>query len=170
MKENKGVVTMGGNPVTLIGNIVKTGDNAPDFTLQKTDLSNTKLSDYEGKTIILSVVPSLDTPVCDLQTKKFNKEVSTLNDNIIILTVSMDLPFAQKRWCGSSDLENVITLSDHRTAEFGESYGVLMKGARLLARSVFVIDKNSRIVYLELVSEIRDEPDYEKVLNFVKKL
>ncbi|MCP3922708.1 MAG: thiol peroxidase [Desulfobacterales bacterium] len=170
MKENTGLVTMGGNPVTLLGNIVEEGDKAPAFLLQKTDMSDAKLSDYSGKVIIISVVPSLDTPVCDLQTKRFNSEASELGDNVVILTVSMDLPFAQSRWCGASDISSVVTLSDHRTAEFGTSYGVLMKGARLLARSIFLIDKEGKIAYKELIKEIRDEPDYGSVLSKVRDL
>lgn len=170
MKENTGLVSMGGNPVTLLGNLAKEGDDAPDFVVQGNDMGNVKLSDYKGKTIIISVVPSLDTGVCDLQTKRFNKEASELGEDVAVLTISMDLPFAQARWCGAAGVKNVVTLSDHRTAEFGENYGVLVKGARLLARSVFLINKDGKIVYTQIVAVGSDEPDYETVLAKAKEL
>jgi thiol peroxidase len=170
MIENTGLVTMGGNPVTLLGNLVKEGDVAPNFVVQGNDMGNIKLSDYEGKIVIISVVPSLDTGVCDLQTKRFNSEASELGNDVVILTISMDLPFAQSRWCGAAGVENVVTLSDHRTAEFGQNYGVLVKGIRLLARSVFLIDRDGKIAYTERVEVASNEPDYGKVLTKAREL
>ncbi|MBI4309615.1 MAG: thiol peroxidase [Candidatus Omnitrophica bacterium] len=166
MTERVGVITMKGNPLTLIGNEVKAGDNAPDAALVANDLSEVKLSSFKGKKVIISVVPSLDTPVCDIQTKRFNQEASKLKD-IVVLTVSKDLPFAQKRWCGAAGATAVKTLSDYR-GNFGEIYGVLIKGLNLLARAIFVIDENGKVVYTQLVKEAASEPNYEEVLQAVK--
>ena len=167
MTERIGAVTMKGNPLTLIGNEVKVGDNAPDVTLVANDLSEVKLSSFKGKTVIISVVPSLDTPVCDLQTKRFNQEASHLKD-MIVLTISKDLPFAQRRWCGAAGATAVKTLSDYRS-NFGESYGVLIKGLNLLARSIFVVDANGKVVYTQLVKEVASEPNYNDVLSLFKQ-
>ena len=168
MSERTGAITMKGNPLTLVGNEVKAGDNAPDVTLVANDLSEVKLSSFKGKKVILSVVPSLDTPVCDLQTKRFNQEASKHQDTVI-LTVSKDLPFAQKRWCGATGSSAVKTLSDYRS-NFGENYGVLIKGLNLLARSIFVVDQNGKVRYTQLVKEVASEPNYEEVLNAVKSI
>lgn len=168
MSERPGAVTMKGNPLTLVGHEIKTGDSAPDVTLVANDLSEVKLSSFKGKKVIVSVVPSLDTPVCDLQTKRFNQEASSLNDTVV-LTVSKDLPFAQKRWCGLTGATAVKTLSDYRS-NFGETYGVLIKGINLLARSVFVIDQNGKIRYIQLVKEVASEPNYDEVLKAVKSI
>src|ERR1700690_3808716 len=149
MSERIGAITMKGNPLTLTGHEIKVGDQAPDVTLVANDLSEVKLSSFEGKKIILSVVPSLDTPVCDLQTKRFNQEASMLKD-VVVLTVSKDLPFAQKRWCGAAGASSVKTLSDYR-GNFGETYGVLIKGLNLLARCIFVIDASGKVNYIQLV-------------------
>ncbi|MER2115803.1 MAG: thiol peroxidase, partial [Solibacillus isronensis] len=127
-------VTFKNSPVTLIGNEVKVGDQAPDFTVVANDLSEVTLKDSEGKIRLFSVVPSLETGVCDKQTRTFNEAAANLGDNVVIYTVSMDLPFAQKRWCGAAGIDNVVTVSDHRDASFGEAYGVHMKELRLLAR------------------------------------
>jgi thiol peroxidase len=170
MQERYGIITMRGNPVTLVGTEVKVGDSAPDVTLLGNDMSPVKLSSYKGKVRVLSAVPSLDTPVCDMQTRKFNDEAGKLGDDVAILTISMDLPFAQTRWCGAAGVEKVVTLSDHRDAAFGTSYGVLIKDLRLLARAIFVVDKEDTIQYLQLVKEIAEEPDYEAALGAVKKL
>ncbi|HUU27155.1 MAG TPA: thiol peroxidase [archaeon] len=170
MRERKGAVTMKGNPLTLLGNEVKIGDPAPDFTLLANDLSEVKLLSYRGKVRIISAVPSLDTPVCDAETRRFNREASRLGPDVVILTVSMDLPFAQKRWCGAAGVDKVVTLSDHRDASFGKAYGVLIKELRLLARSIFVLDKEGVVRYVQLVREVADEPDYDEVLAGVKKL
>ncbi len=166
MAERNGVITMKGNPLTLTGNEIKVGDQAPDVTLVANDLSEVKLSSFKGKKVILSVVPSLDTPVCDLQTKRFNQEASKLSD-VVVLTISKDLPFAQRRWCGAVGASAVKTLSDYR-GNFGETYGVLIKGLNLLARSIFVVDANGKVTYVQLVKEVATEPNYDEVLNAVK--
>lgn len=161
-------ITFKGNPITVLGNEVKVGDTAPNFTVLANDLSEVSLSDTKGKVRIISVVPSIDTGVCDAQTRRFNEEASKL-DNVQVLTISVDLPFAQKRWCASNGLENVQTLSDHRDLSFGEAYGVIMKELRLLARSVFVIDSQDQVVYVEYVSEGTNHPDYEKAIEAAKQ-
>ena len=170
MQERAGLVTMKGNPVTLIGPELKVGDKAPDFIVVDNDLSQVNLESFRGKVCIISAVPSLDTPVCDMETRRFNSEASRLGNDVVVLTMSMDLPFAQKRWCGAAGVDRVVTLSDHRDGSFGRAYGVLIKDLRLLARAVFVIDQEGRITYLELVKEIASEPDYEAVLAAVAKL
>jgi len=163
-------VTFKNNPVTLVGNEVKVGDQAPDFTVVAPDLSEKTLQDYEGKIRLISVVPSIDTGVCDAQTRRFNEAASELGEGVAILTISCDLPFAQKRWCGANGIENVYTLSDHRNMSFGDAYGVHMKELRLLARSVFVVDQDGKVVYAEYVSEGTNHPDYEGALAAVKEL
>ncbi|MFO7848876.1 MAG: thiol peroxidase [Spirochaetia bacterium] len=161
---------MGGNDITLLGQALKVGDKAPDFTVLDTDLIPKNLGDYEGKTLLISVVPSLDTNVCDMQTRKFNEMASNLSEDVTVLTVSMDLPFAQKRWCGAAGIERVQTLSDHRWADFGEKYGVLIKELRLLNRSIFIIDKDGTIRYVEIVEENHNHPDYDTAIESLKKL
>jgi len=170
MNERKGTVTFQGSPLNLLGNEVFTGNEAPDFQALANDLSTIKLSDFRGKVCIISSVPSLDTPVCDTQTRKFNEEAQKLGDDIVVLTVSMDLPFAQKRWCAAAGIENVKTLSDHRDASFGTAFGLLIKELRLLARAVFVIDKQGVIRYIELVPELTNEPNYQAALKAAKQL
>jgi len=170
MKERTGLITMRGNPLTLVGNEIKVGEMAPDFTALDNNLSPVSLSYFRGKICILSAVPSLDTPVCDLETRKFNEEASRLGPDIVILTISMDLPFAQKRWCAASGVDKVQTLSDHREASFGTSYGVLIKELRLLARAVFLVDRKGVLQYVQIVKELTNEPDYEAILNALKKL
>ncbi|MEK4178181.1 thiol peroxidase [Aeribacillus sp. FSL K6-1121] len=160
-------VTFKGNPVTLLGNEVKVGDKAPDFKVLANDLSEVTLADTKGQVRIISVVPSIDTGVCDAQTRRFNEEASKL-DNVKILTISMDLPFAQKRWCGANGIENVQLLSDHRDASFGQAYGVLIKELRLLARAVFVVDSNNNVTYVEYVSEATNHPNYEAAIEAAK--
>lgn len=170
MEERTGLITMMGNPLTLIGQEPKIKDKAPDFEVLNNDLSPVKLSSFQGKVCIISSVPSLDTPVCDMETRRFNEEAGNLGDDVVILTISMDLPFAQKRWCGAAGVDKVITLSDHRDAAFGESYGVLIKELRLLARAIFVVDPAGVLHYVQLVKEVTKEPDYDAVLNAVKEL
>ena len=170
MKERYGLITMKGNPLTLIGNEVKVGEKAPDFTVLANDLSSVSLSSYRGKICVLSSVPSLDTPVCDLETRKFNEEASRLGTEILILTISMDLPFAQKRWCAAAGVSKVQTLSDHREASFGTSFGVLIKELRLLARAVFIVDRQGTLQYIQLVKELSKEPDYEAILGSLRQL
>ena len=162
--ERRNVVTMKGNPVTLVGPELKPGDKAPDFTVLANDLSPVTLADSAGKVRLISVVPSLDTPVCDQQTRRFNEEAARLGDKVAILTVSMDLPFAQKRWCGAAGIDRVKTVSDHRDASFGTAYGVLIKELRLLARAVFVVDAAGRIAYVQIVPEATSHPDYTAAL------
>ena len=163
-------VTMKGNPVTLAGKEIEVGQMAPDFTVTANDLSEFKFSSLKGKKIIISVVPSLDTPICDKQTRHFNQEASQLGQDVAILTISMDLPFAQRRWCGAAGVDKIKTLSDHRSAEFGEKYGVLIKNLRLLIRAVFIVDVNGKIAYKQIVPEITTEPNYADVLNAFKKI
>lgn len=168
MVERSGEVTMKGNALTLVGPALKVGDKAPDFVVLNNDLAPVNLSAYDGKVRIISSVPSLDTPVCDMETRRFNQEAGNLGPDVVVLTISMDLPFAQKRWCGAAGVDKVITLSDHRDATFGSGYGVLIKELRLLARSVFVVDKKGVIRYIQHVKELTQEPDYEAVLKAVK--
>lgn len=170
MNERQGIVTMKGNPITLVGAEPEVGDQAPDFTAVDNDLAPVSLDSFRGKVCVISAVPSLDTPVCDMETRRFNDEASRLGDDVVILTISMDLPFAQKRWCGAAGVDRVQTLSDHRDASFGMAYGVLIKELRLLARAVFVVDQQGIIKYVELVKEIADEPDYESILAAVTGL
>ncbi len=170
MDERPGVVTMKGNPLTLVGREVKVGDSAPDFEVTANDLTPFKFSAMGGQTCLIASVPSLDTSVCDLETRRFNEEAARLSPDIRILTISMDLPFAQKRWCGAAGVERVRTYSDHRVASFGLAYGVLIKELRLLARAVFVVDRAGIIRYVELVPELVNEPNYEAVLQALKKL
>lgn len=169
MSERSNAVTMRGNPLTLIGDELKVGDKAPDFEAIDAGLSPVRLSSYAGKIVVIVSVPSLDTPVCDLETRKFNQEAAQLSERVVVLVVSMDLPFAQKRWCGAAGVSNVTTLSDHREASFGIAYGLLIKELRLLARAVVVVDQRGLIRYLELVKEIANEPDYEAVLKAVNQ-
>jgi thiol peroxidase len=170
MQERDGLVTMKGNPITLMGNELQAGDKAPDFVAVDNDLNPVSFDSFRGKVCIISSVPSLDTPVCDMETRRFNDEAGRLGDDVVILTISMDLPFAQKRWCGAAGVDKVQTLSDHRDAAFGQTYGVLIKGLRLLARAVYVVDKEGSIRHIELVKEIASEPDYDSVLAAVKEL
>jgi thiol peroxidase len=170
MKEFPGKITMKGNPLTLIGNELKIGDKAPDVEVLGNDLSPVTFSSYKGKVRIISSVPSLDTPVCDMETRRFNEEAGNLGSDVVILTVSADLPFAQARWCGAAGVDKVVTLSDHRDVAFGEAYGVLIKELRLLARAVFVVDREGVIQYIQLVKEVAEEPDYDAVLEAVKRL
>jgi len=170
MEERDGIVTMKGNPITLMGTELQVGDKAPDFVAIDNDLNPVSFDSFRGKVCIVSSVPSLDTPVCDMETRRFNDEAGRLGDNVEILTISVDLPFAQKRWCGAAGVDRVQTLSDHRDAAFGQAYGVLIKGFRLLARAVFVVDKEGTIRYIELVKEIASEPNYDSVLTAVKEL
>lgn len=168
MNERPGAVTMKGNPLTLLGREVQVGDAAPDFEVTANDLTPFKFSSLNGQVCIIASVPSLDTPVCDLETRRFNGEAAGLSPDIRILTLSMDLPFAQKRWCGAAGVERLTTYSDHRLASFGQAYGVLIKELRLLARAVFVVDRAGSIRYVEVVPELTHEPDYEAVLQAVK--
>ena len=170
MSERREGVTFMGNPLTLLGNELKVGESAPDFVVLDNNLSPVSFSSFRGKVCILSSVPSLDTPVCDMETKKFNEEAGRLGKDIAILTISMDLPFAQKRWCAAAGVAHVQTLSDHREASFGSACGVLIKELRLLARAIFLIDRKGVIQYIQFVKEISKEPDDEEVFNALRKL
>ncbi|MCE9589519.1 MAG: thiol peroxidase [Planctomycetes bacterium] len=164
-------VTFKGNPVKLAGHPPKVGDAAPDFAAVATDLSTKKLSDFKGRVVLLSSVPSLDTGVCDTETRRFSQEIGKLGDAVILLTVSRDLPFAQKRWCGGAGVTNVVALSDFRDRAFGKAYGVEMTDgplAGLLARTVTVIGKDGKVRYHQTVPEIATEPDYDKALAAAK--
>ncbi len=167
MTERSGAVTFQGNPLTLLGNEVRPGEKAPDFAALDNSLAPVNLSSYSGKVLVLSSVPSLDTPVCDMETRRFNSEAASLGSDVVILTISMDLPFAQKRWCGAAGVTHVTTLSDHKDASFGMNYGVLIKELRLLARAVFVVDRGGMVRYVELVKEVTHEPDYDAALKAV---
>lgn len=169
MNRRKNLVTMKGNPVTLLGQEIKVGDKAPDFTVIRNDLSEYTLKDAGDNVKIISVVPSVDTGVCELQTINFNETAAELGD-VAILTISVDLPFAQKRFCGAHGIDKVITLSDHRDLSFGLNYGFVMEELRLLARGVVVLDRENTVRYVEYVKEVGTHPDYEKVIEEVKRL
>jgi thiol peroxidase len=160
---------MKGNALTLVGNDIKIGDSAPDFELLDVDLAVRNLSDFKGKIKVVSVTPSLDTPVCDLQIHWFNEEAARLGD-VAVLNVSADLPFAIKRFCLNGGINNTVVLSDHRDVSFGLAYGVLIKELRLLARSVFIIGKDDVVRYVQIVSEQTNEPDYDAAMEALKKL
>ena len=170
MEEKAGIITMKGNPLTLVGKQPKVGEHAPDFEVLDNDLSPVRLSSFRGKVCVIASVPSLDTPICDMETRRVNEETGILGPDVVILTISMDLPFAQKRWCGASGVDKVITLSDHLSASFGEAYGVLIKELRLLGRAVFIVDGDGVVQYVQIVKELTTEPDYEDVLGALKKL
>jgi thiol peroxidase len=164
MAERAGAVTMKGNPLTLLGEEVKVGARAPDAALLDNDLAPVEISSFRGKVCIVCSVPSLDTPVCDVEARRFNEEADKLGGDVVVLVVSTDLPFAQKRWCAAAGISAVQTLSDHRDVAFGTAYGVLIKELRLLARAVFVIDKEGTVQYTETVKEIAEEPNYDAAL------
>lgn len=168
MEENVRTVTLNGNPLPLAGSELRVGQPAPNFALLANDLTAIKLSDFAGKVLVISTVPSLDTPTCDLETRRFNQEAASLSDDVRIITVSTDLPFAQIRWCVAAEVEDVLILSDHIDALFGLSYGVLIPGLRLLARVVFVVDPEGVIRYIQRVEELSEEPDYDAVIAAVK--
>lgn len=168
--ERKGIVKMKGNPLTLVGPELRPGDKAPDFVVVDRELKELGLKDFAGKIKIISVTPSLDTPVCDMQARRFNQEAASLGDDIVVLNVSMDLPFAISRFCTTAGIDKVEALSDHRDASFGTAYGVLVKELRLLARSIFVIDKNNLLRYMEIVPELTNPPDFNSPIDTAKKL
>lgn len=160
--------TMKGNPITVSGNVLKVGDQAVDFKVTANDLKDINLSDFKKPYVLLNVVPSLDTSVCDLQTRKINESLASF-ENVDVLTISNDLPFAQKRWCGASGL-NITTLSDYKYLDFAHKYGVLIEEHRLLARSVFVLDENRKVIYVEYLDEMSKHPDYYQLIDFINKL
>jgi thiol peroxidase len=163
-------VTLHGKPLPLSGTEIQVGDKAPDFAVLDNDLKEFKFSSLRGKVRIVLSVGSLDTSVCDLETRRFNEEAASLGDGLRVLVISMDLPFAQKRWCAAAGVERVMTLSDHRQAAFGQAYGMLLAESRMLARAVFIIDANDIVRYVQLVPEIAQEPDYDAVLRAAKEI
>jgi len=170
MNHDRPTVTFKGRPVILVGNCVQVGEQAPDFIAADHDLSPVPFSTFLGRPCIISSIVSVDTEVCDAQTRRFNEEAAALNKELQILTISMDLPFAQQRWCAAKGVKRITMLSDYRDACFGTSYGLLIKGLRLLARAVFAVDAGGRLTYKEIVSEITNEPDYDKLLDAARRL
>ena len=164
MSERTGAITFKGDPLALVGDEVGVGQPAPNFTAVGNDLSPVELSSYRGKVVLISSVPSLDTPVCDIQTRRFNEEAGKLGNDAAVLTISMDLPFAQKRWCGAADAGNVVTVSDYKDRAFGQAYGLHIKELGLLARAVLVVDKEGIVQYSQLVGEVTEEPDYDAAI------
>ena len=169
MTETKRTVMLKGKPMTLAGSEIVVGEKAPDFKLLAIDSTNVELSQSKGKVRLLSVVHSLDTNVCDLQTQRFEEEAAKFKD-VVIYAISMDLPFAQARYCGAHNIKNLQTLSDHREASFGHAYGVLIEELRLLSRAIFIIDRNDIVRYVEYVSEVTQPPDYDKAIEALKKI
>jgi thioredoxin-dependent peroxiredoxin len=169
-QERSGIVTFAGNPVTLIGSEIRVGDKAPNFEVLANNLSKVTLEDSKGKVRLISCVPSLDTGVCDAQTRKFNQLASNLGNNVEVLTISVDLPFAQNRWCGAAGIERVQTLSDHFKMSFGTAFGTYIKEHRLECRAVFVVDEKDVVQYVEYVPEITEHPNYEAALEVIKAI
>ncbi len=167
--ERHGAVTLKGNPLTVIGEPLKVGDKAPDFVLTANDLSKVTLADSKGKVRLISVVPSLDTGICDAQTRRFNEEAAKLGDGVVVLTVSAEHPFNQKRWCGAAGIDRVQVVSDHMDMNFGTAYGTYIKELRLEQRSIFVVDANDTITYIEYVPEVAQHPNYEAAITAVKE-
>ncbi|MBF0488563.1 MAG: thiol peroxidase [Nitrospirae bacterium] len=166
--ERTGVITFQGGGLTLLGTEVKVGDKAPEFTVLDNGLGAVALKDFTGKTVVISVTPSLDTPVCDMQLRKFNESAAKLGTDVVVLNISMDLPFANARFCAAAGIDRVKTLSDYKDASFGMAYGLLIKELRLLTRAIVIIDKTGTIKYIEVVPEVTNHPDYEKALAAVK--
>lgn len=161
---------LGDTPLTLLGPELKVGDQAPDFQIVTSELAPYGLKDAEGKIKLIAAVPSLDTKVCELETIRFNEEADKLGDDVVVLTVSLDLPFAQQRFCGAQGIKNIVVLSDYQNREFGEKYGILIDELKLLNRSIFVLDKDNKIVYLEVLEQNTDHPDYDKALDAARAL
>ena len=159
-------ITFNGDPITLVGNPLNVGDDAPDFLVVDNNLKNVTLKDTSGKRIFV-VVPSIDTSVCDMEVRKFNEKAASLDD-VTVYVISMDLPFAQVRWCGAAGIDRVITLSDYKQKSFGKNYGTLIEKFCFLTRAIFVVDENNKITYVEYCKDVIDEPDYESALNAVK--
>ncbi len=170
VQERTGVATVGGNPVTLLGPEIKVGDQAPDFKVNKDLMTEVSLSDYAGKVKLISVVPSVDTGTCDAQTRRFNVEADKLGDNVAILTISVDLPFALSRFCGAAGIDKVVTLSDYKNRAFGQAYGVLIKEIQLDQRAIFILDENNTVRYVEYLTEMKEHPNYDAALEALKEL
>lgn len=169
-QERTGAATLKGNPITLIGPELKTGDKAPDFTLNKSLTEVVTLQEYAGKVKLISVVPSIDTGVCDAQTRRFNEAAASLGEHVIVLTVSVDTPFAQSRWCAAAGIDKVVMLSDYKDNSFGKAYGVLIKEFALHMRSIFILDADNTIRYVEYLSEMTEHPNYEQAIEAAKAL
>jgi thiol peroxidase len=168
--ERTGVVTFQGGPLTLVGPEIRVGQKAPDFTVCDAELAPVSMKDFAGKVKLISVTPSLDTPVCDIQAKRFNTEAAKLGDEIVVMNISVDLPFAIARFCSASGIDRIRTLSDHRDLSFGNAYGVVIKELRLLSRAIFVVGKDDTVAYAEYVGEITEHPNYDAALDTAKKL
>ncbi|MFN3650310.1 MAG: thiol peroxidase [Armatimonadota bacterium] len=168
VERREGEVTMKGNPITLLGPRIEANEDAPEFTALKNLVTPVKLSDSNGKVRVLLSVPSLDTPVCSLETKRFNQEAEGLGGDVEIQVVSIDTPFAQSRWCGAEGVSNVVTLSDFRDRDFGKKYGVEIEGLGIYARAAFVVDRQGVVVYSEYVPEVAQEPNYSAILDAAK--
>ncbi len=170
MKERADIVTSHGRPLTLVGPELKIGEKAPGFIVLDGEVNEVRPDDFRGKIKVISVTPSLDTPVCDLQARRFNHEAASLPEDVVVLNISMDLPFAIVRFCTTAEIDRAKALSDHRDAAFGTAYGVLIKELRLLARSVFIVDKDDVIRYIEIVPDMSNHPDYDKALSVLGKM
>lgn len=170
MQERTGIVTFKGKPITLLGPEIRVGDKAPDFRVVDGGLAPVSLSDFRGKFKIINSVPSLDTPVCDMETRRFNEEAAKLPEKAVVITISLDLPFAQKRWCAAAGVDRVKVLSDYQDRSFAQAYGVLIKELKLLSRSIFIVDADDVVRYVQHVREIGTEPDYADVLGAAKRL
>lgn len=169
-QERVGVHTLKGNPLTLIGPELKVGDKAPEFTVRSSLVDTKSSADFKGKIRLINVVPSLYTGICDAQTRRFNEEAAKLGDDVVILTISVDLPPAQQQYCAAAGIDKVVVLSDHYDVSFGTAYGVLIKELRLLARSIFIVDKNDTLAYVAVNNEMAEHPDYDAALAALKKL
>ncbi len=164
--EREGLIDFGGKGATVVGPDIEVGDKALDFAVHAQDWSTFRgLDDTQGKVRIIAAVPSLETSVCDRETRRFNEEAATLGEDIVILVISTDLPYTQKRWCGAAGIDQVIALSDHKDVDFGTKYGCLLKDQRILRRAVFVIDKSDEVIYVEYLPSLGDEPDYDQILK-----
>lgn len=168
MNERKGAVTFRGAVLTLLGPEIKPGDKAPDVEVIDNGMQPVKLSSFKGGYTVVATVPSLDTPTCDTETRRFNETATQLGPDVKIVTVSMDLPFAQKRWCGAAGVSNVVTLSDYREGKLGKAFGAFIKELYLLSRAIFVIDKEGKVGYVQYVKEVSEQPDYNAILNYLK--
>ena len=168
--ERKNIVTVKGDPLTLIGKEIEVGQKAPEFTLLTSDLKEVDIEKFKGKIKLVASVPSLDTPICDLEIKRFNDEAAALSKDVVIIFISVDLPFAQKRFCDAYNIKKVKTYSDHKDVDFGKNYGVLIKELRLLSRAIFIIDKKDIVRYVEYVKELSSPPDYKAALEVLKSV
>ncbi len=168
MKERVGAVILRDKQLTVLGDQLEVGQAAPEFTLTANDWSEVTLADSAGKVRLISVVPSLETSVCDMQTRRFNEEAAGLSEDVVVLTVSADLPYTQRRWCGAAGVERVQTLSDHHDMNFGNAYGTHIKEMRLEQRSVFVVDRDGKVVYVQYLEQFGQQPDYDAALAAVR--